>query len=436
MGSAAALVLTASIDAAQAGGLAVREQSTQFLGSAFAGNAAGGGLSSSFWNSAAIGEAGAGLSSESNVTVILPGLEITPTAGSTYGLLGAAPLTGTEDFKDPAYITSSYSAYRMNDKVVVGVAINAPFGLGSKADNQNWTGKFHHQSSKLLTVNVNPMASIKVMPGLHIGLGAQFQYAKLVFKTAAPFATSNSALTGTDLGVGLTGGVLWKPAEGTSIGVGVRSAVAHSLRGNIKNTSAASLLFGSPPGTPPTQAQVFNGKNFALDLDTPEMVTLSIRQSLSPAMRLLGTVEWTNWSRLQQHPVFAQLGGSSPQIATFDFQYDDGWFFALGGEYDASNKLTLRAGAAYEISPVQNATQRLPQVADSDRIWLSLGASYKWSDKLAFDLAYSHIFFDDSKIDRAPASLGLANAGVHLNADVTNSADIISVGVKYKLGGN
>lgn len=166
MGSAAALVLTASIDAAQAGGLAVREQSTQFLGSAFAGNAAGGGLSSSFWNSAAIGEAGAGLSSESNVTVILPGLEITPTAGSTYGLLGAAPLTGTEDFKDPAYITSSYSAYRMNDKVVVGVAINAPFGLGSKADNQNWTGKFHHQSSKLLTVNVNPMASIKVMPGL------------------------------------------------------------------------------------------------------------------------------------------------------------------------------------------------------------------------------------------------------------------------------
>src|SRR5262245_38363455 len=40
---------------ADAGGFSVREQSTTFLGSAFAGSAAGGDISSIYWNSAATG---------------------------------------------------------------------------------------------------------------------------------------------------------------------------------------------------------------------------------------------------------------------------------------------------------------------------------------------------------------------------------------------
>ena len=58
------------IETAQAGGFAIREQSAQFQGSSFAGNAAGGGLSSMYWNPAALGQAGAGFSSESHYSVI------------------------------------------------------------------------------------------------------------------------------------------------------------------------------------------------------------------------------------------------------------------------------------------------------------------------------------------------------------------------------
>lgn len=415
-GTAACLALSMSVSAVQAGGLAVREQSTQFLGSAFAGNAAGGGLSSSFWNSAAIGEAGAGISNEANVTVILPNLDVTPTGGFAVTAFGNS---GTETFDDPALLTSSYAAFRYSDTLVFGVAINAPFGLGTKVDNPKWSGQLHHESAKLITVNVNPMASVRVMPGLTVGAGIQVQYAKLNFKTGTGAPTDNFALSdGTDVGLGFTAGLLWKPMPGTSVGVGYRSAVSHSIRGDIKSPTVGFL----------------NGKRFALDIDTPEMLTVSLRQALSSNMRLLGTVEWTKWSRLGVQPVFAQAGGASVQFANFDFQYDDGWFFALGGEYDATNKLTLRAGAAYEISPVRNAKQRLVQIADSDRVWLSAGASYKWSDSLSFDLGYSHIFFDDAKIDRVPA--GLTAGAFQLLADTTNSADIISVGVKYKLGAN
>ena len=52
--AAALLSALGATDQANAGGFAVREQSSYFQGSGFAGTAAGGDISSMFWNSAAI----------------------------------------------------------------------------------------------------------------------------------------------------------------------------------------------------------------------------------------------------------------------------------------------------------------------------------------------------------------------------------------------
>ena len=53
------------------------------------------------------------------------------------------------------------------------------------------------------------------------------------------------------------------------------------------------------------------------------------------------------------------------------------------------------------IPPLHSAVERTQRVPDTDRLWLSVGATYKWNDKLAFDFAYSHIFgIGDDAIDR------------------------------------
>jgi hypothetical protein len=64
------LIAVTGTSVALAGALAVREQSSYYQGLSFAGDAAGGALSSSFWNTAAIGEAGDGLTTESSYTLI------------------------------------------------------------------------------------------------------------------------------------------------------------------------------------------------------------------------------------------------------------------------------------------------------------------------------------------------------------------------------
>ena len=74
---ALALMMSAST-AALAGGFAPHEQSAYFLGTSFAGSAAGGVLSSMFWNPAALGQFD-GITSDSNYSLILADTEITAT---------------------------------------------------------------------------------------------------------------------------------------------------------------------------------------------------------------------------------------------------------------------------------------------------------------------------------------------------------------------
>ncbi len=83
--SAAALLAGLGVvDQADAGGFAVREQSSYFQGSGFAGTAAGGDISSMFWNSAATATL-PGFNAEASGTIIFPSSDLTATGGILAG---------------------------------------------------------------------------------------------------------------------------------------------------------------------------------------------------------------------------------------------------------------------------------------------------------------------------------------------------------------
>ncbi len=71
MAAAAVAALLATSHVASAGGFYIREQSADFQGMSYAGDAAGGALSSMFWNSAAAASVD-GLNTESSYTIISP----------------------------------------------------------------------------------------------------------------------------------------------------------------------------------------------------------------------------------------------------------------------------------------------------------------------------------------------------------------------------
>ncbi len=383
---------------AMAGGFAVREQSTSSQGASFAGSAAGFDLSSMYWNPAAVTRK-SGINSETHAALILGQSDLTATGGT----LNQGDAT-SGNIGDPAVAPASYANYQLG-RFYVGLSINSPFGLTTKPE-RNWRGKALGQTSELLTVNAAPTVGYKIMPGVSVAAGAQVQYIDARLTSIVPGA-GGLAIEGDDWGFGFTAGILIEPSEATTIGLGFRSSIAHTLKGKQTSNLGSSGIVAKA--------------------ELPELVTLSVRQRLTDQWTLLGTAEWTNWSRVKSIVVrcteaapACRLPGNT--LSSLDLDYDDGWFLAAGAEYAYAPDLLLRAGMAYEISPARRDTSRTVRIADNDRIWASIGATYQWNDSTALDVAYTHIFVKDGGIDE----------GAQLQADVESSVDIISASLKIK----
>jgi long-chain fatty acid transport protein len=422
--------------AASAGGFGVREQSAYFLGSSFAGAAAGGDISSMFWNSAATAVQ-SGCNFSGNFTTAFGQIKETADGGifSTMGIPPIAPpLSPTSaELGTTVLIPATYGTCQVTNQLYVGLGLNAPFGLRTKPDNTTWAGSPFATSSYLFSTDINPTVAYKLTPELTIGVGLQVEFFSVRldrggFGSLLGPVSGGRAFDADDWGVGATAGILWQPSRATSIGIGYRSAVNENVSGDY---TRGGTTF--PVATPSVVTTASAG------LTLPDEVTLSARQYVSPSLALLATVEWQNWSRLQN--VTATSPGCGGVCEVLNLTYRDGWFFAIGAEYAYSPWLTLRAGIAYEQSPIEDSTRDII-VPDSNRVQLSTGATYKYSEKISFDIAYSHLFLEDGTFcianpERNPGGTSHCNnatpaAAVLLTGKTDVSADLFAVGLKYK----
>jgi long-chain fatty acid transport protein len=415
-GSVGALVTATA--AANAGGFGVREQSVYGQGSSFAGIAAGGDLSGMFWNPAVMTQF-AGVQSSSTYSGIIPYTAHTPTAG-TWLALG-----GTSNTSFSAFVPSFYFSYQLNQNLWLGMSVNSPFGLATHFPSV-WAGRdYATNDNTLTTYNASPSIAYRVNDWISIGAGVQIEYAKAELNhgitgviPVPPFivAVGNADLSANGWGYGFTAGVTLTPTPTTTVGLGYRSGINQKLSGTL-------IL---PPLVGPTVPA-------ETTLNLPDIVSLGVRQRMSPQLTLLGTVEWTNWSRIGTSVVSASPLPPQPAL-TLPFQYQDGWFFSVGGEYQASDRLALRAGVGYEISPVTDRVRNVVP-ADADRIWASIGASYQIWRGFTANLAYSHLWVRDSTINISAASGNpwfATTGGVTYIGNVDAHADILSIGMKYR----
>lgn len=402
---------------AQAGGFALREQSTVGLGMAFAGAAAGGaGVASMFWNPATI-TMNPGWAGEQSFTLIAPYAKIKTTGSAIPGVFGDAG-----NISQSALLPAGAGSIQLTDRLFVGLVTGAPFGLVTKP-NDTWRGELYGRSSRVSSFNATPTIAYKFNDWLSVGAGLQIEYFKTRLNSALPLTASPATypsfgLEGDNTSVGFTAGVTLTPMAGTTIGLGYRSSIEHDLDG----TAGAASVF--TPSTP-----------IKAKIHTPDMVTLGVSQVINDRFTLNGGVEWTNWSRFGTFPVYNANTGAPYTLlgspVSLAFRYKDGWYFSLGGEYKVDPHWTVRAGLGYEISPIRDETRsvRLP---DSNRFHVAVGASYKWSDQLSIDVSYAHLFTGGPKIDIVPGNPAYNAAFGPYHATVDSSVDIVSVGLSYK----
>ena len=341
-------------------------------------------------------------------------------------------------------VPALYSAYPITDHLNVGLSLNAPWGLGTKYDG-DWVGRYHAVKSKLFSITGTPTISWQPRPWLSLGGGISIEYLHAELTNAVDFGTigaivqgrsgqplpiapvpggqdGKAKVEGDDVGVGAVLGIIVEPVDGTRLGLSYRSQISHSIDGNadfdLGNSGVGAIVAAATGQFVDTGARA--------SLTVPTMVSFGASQAIGEHLTLLGEVQWTDWSQFDQLRVQFDNPAQADSVTTQNWH--DTWFASLGAAYRFNEQWTVRTGVAYDESPVP-AADRSPRIPDSDRYWLSAGASWSpWPD-WTFDLGYSHIFMPDGNVNLSTDGAGNATRG-NLQASYASHIDIVAVAAR------
>ena len=170
-GTALGLLVIATAQAS-AGGFGIREQSAYGQGTSFAGIAAGGALSSMFWNPATMTQV-PGIQSETDVAGHPPLCGAHSGTRQRASQRSAARQTLPRRRSFPRAICP-ISSVRTSGS---GMSINAPFGLSVNFPDR-WAGRdFGAGPTNLHTYNATPSIAYRINDWISVGAGVQIQYA-------------------------------------------------------------------------------------------------------------------------------------------------------------------------------------------------------------------------------------------------------------------
>lgn len=302
-----------------------------------------------------------------------------------------------------AFVPNLYFVAPVNDKFALGAGMNVNFGLKSEYDDSYDAGVFGGKTD-LSAINLNLSGAYRVTEGLSLGLGVNAVYAKAQVERNAgiikdtvndnqitgalatqpvPLKDLSTNLTSKDKsvvslqdraawGFGWNAGVMYQFNEGNRIGLAYHSKV------DIDFTDRTATSLG---------AGVINaGKKGNLTFTLPDYLELSGFHQLTDKLAVHYSYKYTHWSRLTKlHASFED----GKKAFDKELQYSNNSRVALGASYNLYEKLTLRAGIAYDQAASRH--QRSAAIPDTDRTWYSLGATYKFTPNLSVDLGYAYL---------------------------------------------
>jgi long-chain fatty acid transport protein len=439
-----AVAFAAQTGGALAAGFALKEQSAEAQGTSYAGAAArADDPTSMFYNAAGITQL-PGYQISASAALIMPNATLASGSATTGSWAGAYPYTGVTgtDSGIDAMLPSLSATAQINDKLFAGIAITSPFGLATKYPS-NSIARYYALTTSLQTVNIGPTLAYKVTPQISLGGGINIETAAAHMSQAVDFGligyahglgayglTPGSAdgigtLKGSDTALGWNIGALYQPTPDTNIGLSYRSAVYHDLSGSL-NYSMPSLVQSLLGGAFALEG-LFQNRAATAKLPEPASASLSIAQKVG-RWTLLADATYTGWSVFQSLSVYT---GTTLATATTE-KYRDTVALSAGADYRVNDQFTVRGGIAYDPTPVQN-TYRNPQLADNDRYWISIGATYRPTANWALTGSYSHLFANNDTVKLTDLGVGTVNYLKGNMAGVYNvSVDIISAQATYK----
>lgn len=325
------------------------------------------------------------MNTERNFTVSFGGILFMPTVKAR--TIGPLPDTGYVSSRASFFTVPEVGiSHRLNDRAVLGIAAYGVSGMG--VDYRNKNPGLANMHTTLQFMRIIPAVSYQLNPNLSIGAGIDLAWASLDLGAHIPHNAGGG--------------------QSSSYGIGARLGVSYQL-----NALSLGAVYQSPVSM--KYKHVFDSNNDGtfedMKLQQPAEIAFGVGYRVLPNLRIGTDIRWIGWSKADGYK---------------HFKWKDQWVFAVGGEYQTTGALKLRAGYNYAKSPIRSMnnlatsnTNNIPDFAqpfsDYQVQWFNLigfpaitehhltfGGSYQFTKNFAVDMSYVHAF--EKKVESTDTS--------------------------------
>ncbi|MDO4626072.1 MAG: outer membrane protein transport protein [Pasteurellaceae bacterium] len=434
--SSALLLTTAGVNAAA---FQLAEISTSGLGRAYAGEAA---IAD---NASVVATNPAGMSLFQRPEISVGAIYVDPhidVEGTTQAWSNTSGLTSVDashkNIASNSIVPNLYAIYPINEKFSVGGGMNVNYGLSTEY-NKGYSAGFLAGNTELKAFNFNLSGAYRITEHLSAGLGFNAVYAdakierfagtlpgpamyaatyraalarmgsaaastaagQAAAQSAAVAAANNAAaissdtllrkIEGNEWGFGWNAGLMYEVNKNNRFGLAYHSRVDIDFDGQYSDAGSAilgALAQGNQPGS--------------LTLPLPAYWEFSGYHKVTDKLALHYSYKYTQWDKFTE---LRATGRSGNELFQKDEKFRNSSRIALGATYDINEKLTMRAGIAFDESAAQD--HHSLSIPDTDRTWYSLGATYRFTPDLSVDLGYAYLH--GSKVSFTETQSGLVS---------------------------
>ncbi|MBD8874292.1 outer membrane protein transport protein [Rhodanobacter sp. DHB23] len=468
---------------AHASAFQLHENTAQGLGRAYAGSATAGGDVSVVENNPAAMSDLDGTYVQADITAVNFSAKFSGSASNAIG----QPISGSNggDAGTTLPVPALAISTKVSDRVNLGVAFDVPYGFQTEYDS-NWVGRYDAIKTLLRSYDSTLSASFKINDQWSIGASAiaertnaqltnainlnaiglkvqqgigqqaaagiaQLQAAAAAGQITAAQAQAEAAaiaaeaqaqaagvaallpqgsdgyanVQGSNWAWGWQLGAYWKPTANDRVALDYRSRITHDIDGtanfSLGGAAAGYSLVESqlPAGSIPS----FQHTGGMARLTNPATATLSYWHQESQ-FGIGMDASWTQWSVMRDLTLV--YANPTQPTTTLPFNWRNTWYVSVGGEYYATDKLTLRAGVAIDQAPM-NADNRDPRVPDAARHMVTFGIGYKATENFQINAAYAHIF-----VAHAGMNGSVDSTGDILTGSFDDYGNLLSLSAQYK----
>jgi long-chain fatty acid transport protein len=290
---------------------------------------------------------------------------------ATYRLESAIPEV---PFVDAKTQTSHYLGFLgayykpVSSKVVIGLGIGTPSGLGTMWDGEDFTGlsgdTAYSWSSKVGFFTFYPLVAVKLSEAISVGASLNINYGMFNLKMPAGSFTSNGGSAvplpegPVDLGqyeenmngwgLGATFGMLLKPLDKLGIGLTVRTPSTVSFNG----TAGMSYM---------TIYHLPASSDLKRKITWPLWIAGGVSFRPIPRLLLSADVHWTQWSKLDRITTeYLDTTWDTLMVSNHrdvrNLDWADRTQIRFGAEYSLNASTVLRAGYYNDPAPGPDAT--------------------------------------------------------------------------------